>query len=939
MTHPSPQLLRTIFLGLLAMLCAGAAAETQAKEYAVFYPPNLVEKARTNVAKVPWAAEQRDRIVEAAQPWMKLSDDDLWSLMFGHTITRSWMVWSNGFCPSCKHSVPMYTWEMAALERPWKVRCPHCKEQFPKNDFHKFYLSGLDEHGVFDPKRADRSLLFNADHPDPSDPLHKFGVDDGEGYVEGENRWRFIGAYLIYGQWKQAVLGGINKLAAAYVVTGDTAYAHKAGVLLDRVADLYPTFDFAKEGLVYEVPGVAGYVSTWHDACEETRELVLAYDAVFEGLRDDAELVTFLSRKAKEFKLDNPKASTEDIRRNIEDRILRDALENRGKIHSNYPRTEIAVATTMAVLGWPGNREEVYAVLDPMLEKASAVDGVTGEKGLAGYTSFTIQGVATVLEQFSRLDPGFLKDMLDRHPRLHDMYRFHIDTWCFQQYYPVVGDSTAYARKSERYVGVGLSKSPGVGPSMYTFLWKLYEITGDAAFVQVLFHENGGSVKDLPYDLFADAPRALQRKVQDVIAREGATIQIGSVNKRQWHLAILRSGRGPDSRALWLEYDSGGGHGHLNGMNLGLFAKGLDLMPDFGYPPVQYGGWGSPRARWYTLTAAHNTVAVDVGNTRGGSPPPAGETTLWADGERFRAIRASGPDLIEGKRYERTAALVDISDRDSYVVDIFRVIGGTDHAKFFHSHFGTVTTQGLSLSPGEDYGKDLQMRDFRCDPAPQPGWSADWKVDDRYGYLPPGKEVRLRYTDLTTGAQACTCEGWVTASMFNETKEVWIPRLMVRRQAKEAPLASTFVSVIEPYEKSSNIAAIRRLPLTSPDGAACPDADVAIEITLADGRNDLIIAADAEDRPGNDKSLVQKDWNVRLDGELCLIRLDKDGKPQRIALCGRRAVTAGDLSLKLQKVGEFIEIAFDKGRARVEAGNPEDVAEITLGGKPLKARE
>jgi hypothetical protein len=46
-------------------------------------------------------------------------------------------------------------------------------------------------------------------------------------------------------------------------------------------------------------------------------------------------------------------------------------------------------------------------------------------------------------------------------------------------------------------------------------------------------------------------------------------------------------------------------------MNLGLFALGLDLMPDFGYPPVQFGGWGSARSLWYHMTAGHNTVVVD----------------------------------------------------------------------------------------------------------------------------------------------------------------------------------------------------------------------------------------------------------------------------------------------------------------------------------------
>ena len=54
---------------------------------------------------------------------------------------------------------------------------------FPKMTFMKFYLSGLDEHGIFNPGKADRTLLYNAEHPDPADSLHMFGVDDGEGML------------------------------------------------------------------------------------------------------------------------------------------------------------------------------------------------------------------------------------------------------------------------------------------------------------------------------------------------------------------------------------------------------------------------------------------------------------------------------------------------------------------------------------------------------------------------------------------------------------------------------------------------------------------------------------------------------------------------------------------------------------------------------------
>ena len=218
------------------------------KSASAFFPSELVAHARANARDHAWAAEIRDPLVAGAKPWVEMSDEELWRLMFGNTIRRSWQVWSDGHCPACKKPVPMYEWVPDSLKQPWKMRCPQCQELFPKNDFEKFHRSGLDAQSVFDPKRADRSLLFNAEHPDPSDPRHRFGVDDGEGYVEGGKRWRFIGTYLIFGQWKQAIVNGIRNLSAAYVASGDRVYAHKAGILLDRVADLYPTFDFGKEG-------------------------------------------------------------------------------------------------------------------------------------------------------------------------------------------------------------------------------------------------------------------------------------------------------------------------------------------------------------------------------------------------------------------------------------------------------------------------------------------------------------------------------------------------------------------------------------------------------------------------------------------------------------------------------------------------------------------
>jgi oligo-alginate lyase len=905
----------------------GLAAKEGAvtKTRSVLFPQELRERVRANAARYPWAREMQAEIVARAQPWREMSDEALWQLMFGSTITRSWMVWSNGRCPSCHQDVPMYQWQMDALGRPWKVRCPHCQEEFPKNDFAAYYQSGRDAHGVFDPTRADRNLLFNTDHPDPQDPLHTFGVDDGEGYVNGSSRWRFIGAYLIYGQWKQAVLAGISNLAAAYAVTGEQVYAHKAGILLDRVADLYPNFDYKAQGLVYEQPGSEGYVSVWHDACEETRQLVLAYDQVFDGLKGDAELVSFLAAKARQYSLPNPKRSFADVQRNLETGILDDARTHRPKIESNYPRTDVTLATIEAVLGWPANRERVYAMLTDLLGPMTAVDGVSGEKGLAGYASYATQGTAEMLARFSRLDPGFLAEMLKRQPRLCGTFRFHLDTMCLNRYYPSCGDSGAFAQPVDAYVGVSFDRNPGTAPSMYSFLWDWYHLTGDAGYVQALYRANGGTAEGLPHDLTAADPEAVARQVEEVIQRVGPTPDLSSVNEEQWHLALLRAGHGAEARVAWLDYDAGGRHSHADSMNLGLFAKGLDLLPDFGYPPVQYGGWGTPEAEWYMTTVSHNTVVVD-GKRQGDH---AAKTTLWAEGESLHAVRAEAPPECGADRFERTVVMVDTSARDSYLLDVFRVAGGADHAKFLTSHFGTLTTQGLSLAPGEEYGHGAIMRNFQTDARPAPGWWADWQVGDRYHLLPAGVQVHLRYTDLTEGAQATVAEAWVIPGSYQEPTATWVPRVMVRRQAATGPLVSTFVGVLDPYEAQPQVAGARRLAMSGAEG----DASVAVEVTLADGRQDLLLAADPKAQES-----VEDTWQARTDAQLVLVRRDPAGQIERVAISGGTRLRVGELEVQLAKGAGYVEIRFLQGRAEIAAGKAREVAHLRLNGHDIKLK-
>ena len=891
------------------LLCIAAApgyaeSQTHIKQQSAFFSDDLLAKAQRNVAGNRWAASIKQQKIKAAKPWIEMTDQQLWDLMFGPTITRSWMVWSNGFCPKCRQSVPMYNWKVDALGKPWKVGCPHCSQLFPTNDFHSFYRSGLDEHGVFDPARADRSLLFNTAHPDPADPLHKFGVDDGEGYIKDQNRWRFIGAYLIYGQFKQAVLAGIQILSDAYVLTGDTAYARKAAILLDRVADLYPGFDFGAQGFVYEKKGRSGYVSTWHDACRETRQMALAYDKIFRAIKDDAELIAFLSLQARKYKLENPKTSIHLIRKNIEQGILVDALNNPEKTFSNYPLREITASTIKIILGWPGNRAEVLAELDPVIKKATAVDGLTGEKGLASYSAAVVNVLADFIGYLDRLDPDFLEKLIERCPTLRLTYRFHIDTLCCGRYYPLVGDTRAFAKPVEKFPSVGFTANPRTGPSGYSFMWRLYRITGDTRYVQILYKNNRNSVEGLPYDLFVDDPQDFQNSVAEIIKQEGADLKLGSIDKQKWHLAILRSGSGANERALWIHYEIGGNHRHNDTMNIGLFAKGLDLMPDFGYPPVQYGGGsGSPRASWYKMAAAHNTVVVDANQVLA---PAAGKTTLWADGKRFQAITVSMPENDTVKRFERTLCLIDVSDTDSYIVDLFRVAGGSVHEKFMHSHFATLTTHGLGLSPVKEYSHQTQMRNFLKDPSPPPAWSADWKIIDHYKLVKPDADIHLKYTDLTADAQAYTAEKWVVEGIDSTNKEAWIPSVIVRRQSPAQPLTSTFTGIIEPYENASNIASVRRVDLTNPAAVPHKDSCVAVEVILLNDDRDLIVAHDSGCK-SKSNTLTQHNTEVNSDGSLYWIRRNSKGAVLRMALCQGRVLVVGEIRIELSEITGYTE--------------------------------
>ena len=171
-------------------------------------------------------------------------------------------------------------------------------------------------------------------------------------------------------------------------------------------------------------------------------------------------------------------------------------------------------------------------------------------------------------------------------------------------------------------------------------------------------------------------------------------------------------------------------------------------------------------------------------------------------------------------------------------------------------------------------------------------------------------------------AETYMAESWVSTGGYSGNEEAWIPCLMIRRRGGQIPLASNFVSVIEPHDGDAQLTAIRRLPLQTDQGESLPDPNVALEITLATGQRDLFLAADPANAPGQQpgyqqqRTAIQPHGNVSTDAEACWVRRDTDGAPRSIALWQGQHVTVGEVVVVLRKRVDFIQINLAAGSRR-----------------------
>ncbi|HYE53911.1 MAG TPA: alginate lyase family protein, partial [Chitinophagaceae bacterium] len=159
-------------------------------------------------------------------------------------------------------------------------------------------------------------------------------------------------------------------------------------------------------------------------------------------------------------------------------------------------------------------------------------------------------------------------------------------------------------------------------------------------------------------------------------------------------LSLLRAG----NATLIYKYTAHGlSHGHFDKLHIGLYDQGNEILTDYGsvrFVNVEqkYGGRYLPENdTWSAQTIAHNTIVVDEtshfnGDERLGGQHPA-ELFYKAADSFAQVVSATADDAYNDVALHRTVYLVNLPNRQRFVLDVFRATSGGTHQYDLPFHF------------------------------------------------------------------------------------------------------------------------------------------------------------------------------------------------------------------------------------------------------------
>lgn len=843
---------------ILTVLCLGMAmveANTVPKKTTALFTPEQVQRARQRMAEQPSARQAVQQIMQMAQRWAQFDDENLRETIPPPQVPRAFNISFSG-CPVCGRETfkyGNYGFE-TPLEKPWKVICPNCKSEFPSNDFAAFLRSGMKE----------RALL-TGDYP-----------DDGWGWRKpGEEKKYWFVAYYCHWHWMRHIIPAVHNLARAYLLTGDQRYAHKALVMLCRIADYYPDMDHNKQSR-YATEFSPSYTGKIVNAIWETgvaTNLAEAVDFVWDAIDGDLELQRSLGKDAD--------AIRQHLYRNLLMEFVKAIKEYR--ISGNYGMHQKTLLTTAIVsqdaelLKWSvdyllNNTGGAYTHegLRFALTNLFFREGM-GHESAPGYHFLWNLEVARVCEYLLQADVN-----LFGHPTVRRLFYYPLELSAAKGFTPTIGDS-----------GTVEISHIALPAWMAEIAYRQY---GDPLFYPLLPKPESNA--DRSYTSFVDLflpPFPQPPSAQPDASRYQRPRLLGD-----YGIAILRSGREDNQRALTLYYGwAGGGHGHYDRLNIELFAFGKKLLPDLGYP--QFAADDPEPPGWTQHTVSHCTVMVDAQRQHNLN---RGRLHRFAHTSWAQFVDASAESVYPDKAslYRRQTAMIDLPSEESfYVVDVFHVEGGRQHDYSLHLPSADVVYRGITFSeprPGTLAGEAVPFGKLYDDPRradassgfhgymgsgfafltdPQEtvsdrAWFASWRQGD----------IRLRIHWLPTQTMRfIACNGYPKGNRANPPLKYLIARTV---SEGNVPLRSTFVSVVEASRSTPPIRSVRLLSVLPAEAGM-----VAIEVSHRDGRDIVYLSLSPQKR-------VNLPDHIACAAAVAVLRFDRADNLLRAFVSGGEAV-------------------------------------------------
>ena len=840
----------------------------------VIHPATLIKpedlvRARENARRYAWARAYVDRAKASADTVLKRISDEYLEAMIEPTTPGC-----VGPCPACRakglpwHPNGQWSWSPS---RPDRITCSVCKTVFPNDEFPEDVV-------VESTWGRGQKITFIG-----GETFKCFSYTKARPSISGIIRAKKVTQMA----WQA------DALAVAHALTEDPRYARGVKSILLRLAQVFPEY-LVRAGYGYgEYAGMDPHVAARRITNLPEDELVYPPNKpdrkIHTGYWSASRIGTsgmdggWVTRITLAYDLtctaeENGAAVYSDDERILIERDL--LLESvylaicDPAINNKSVGNRAGAAVVGMCVGHPGLVRFGIDGFEKCVQEWFLPDGGTSES--PAYAMMTMGGIrpfALALRDYSD-PPGYLGP----DGRRLDHFNACRDTCygdCWQGLIWTLQGNLRFPPSADSY------RTTSISSSFAELIAVAYPTDEHLALLKETagVEPSGGRVREA---LFSRQPGLEERDVPPLALPEVVFPFLAQ--------GYLRTGTGGRESLVMLNASDYGGHHHLDSLNLYYWKDGHELLSDLGYL------WDHPDKRHTYRTAAHNLVTIDGRDQerrgRGGS------FHLFSVTPRLKVAEASSSAYGPDSTYRRTCVLVDHGESGSYLVDVFRVAGGTKREYVFHGPGNDFKIEGLSLSSSPTTVGDptsvveaLALSNPRT-AGGESAWSIAWTLNDDYRFhaLSPGQP----------GEKVTVGDGWGQRDHRNTDRGATLPYVIRGREGPQE--ADLFVSVFAGHQAGRRLVEnVRLFPVSggdNPDAAA-----VAVDTSLG---TDVIVSMIEASR----LSVALNGGQIVTDGRLAAVLAGGKDKPSWACLIGGTQLTAPGVQLSLPAAairGEIVD--------------------------------